>query len=69
MEKRNYIRPGIRIRRIETENFIAQSDKMVTFDVRNSEEASEEMEHWAKGNTITGENITSDANGRNLWEE
>ena len=69
MEKRNYIRPGIRIRCIETENFIAQSDKMVTFDVRNSEEASEEMENWAKGNTINGENITSDANGRNLWEE
>lgn len=69
MAKKKYETPGIRTRSIETESFIAESNKMVTYDTKETVNATPEIEHWAKGNTVVGKEVLSDVNGRSLWDE
>lgn len=69
MAKKKYETPAIRTRSIETESFIAESNQTVTYDTNETEDATPEIEHWAKGNTVVGEEVLSDANGRSLWDE
>ena len=69
MAKKKYETPGIRTRSIETESFIAESNKMVTYDTKETVNATPEIEHWAKGNTVVGKEVLSAVNGRSLWDE